>query len=100
MTKRTFEERVKFDYGFLIGHKYPVRLAKNGVQSRFAVIFIPTRGRPRLMIKTHLHANVYAINTSIIDKDDLVFLGYSSKVADVDEFNLLIADPDAKVIEF
>lgn len=100
MTKRTFEERVKYDCDFLIGRKYPVRLAKNGVQFRFAVVFIPNRGRPRLMIKTHLHANVYAINTSMIDKDDLVFLGHSTKPADLDEFNLLIADPEAKVIEF
>lgn len=100
MTKRTLEERVKFDCGFLIGHKYGVRLAKNGVQSRYAVVFIPQRGRARLVIKTHLHGNVYAINTSMIKGDDLVFLGYSTKPADLDEFNELIADPDCKVIEF
>jgi hypothetical protein len=100
MTKRTFEERVLFDYGFKRGQKYGVVLTKEGVQVRHAVVYLPTRGRPRLVIKTHLHANVYAVNTSIIDKDDLVYLGHSTKPADIDEFNTLIADPDNIRIQF
>lgn len=95
-----FEERVKYDYGFLIGRKYPVILYKNGMQVRHAVVYIPSRGRPRLSIKVHLHGNVYAINTNLIDKDELVYLGYSSAPAVVDEWNLMVADPEATIIEF
>jgi hypothetical protein len=100
MTKHNFEERVKFDYGFTIGKLHPVRLVKDGAQVRLALVHIPNRGRPRAVIKTNVTTGLWAINTYIIDGDDLVYLSHTTRPYAVEEFDALTTGPDLRDIEF
>jgi hypothetical protein len=99
MTKRTLEERLKFDHGFTINREHPVTLTKGGNQVRVALVFIPTRGFPRLIIKTHVAGSFYKLTIYNIKGDDMQYRGSVGVPYSVEQFDKMVATPEA-TIEF
>lgn len=99
MPKSTFEERLKFDYSFAINREHPVTLTKDGNKVRNALVFLPTRGVPRLIIKTHVAGTFYKLTIYNVRGDDLQYRGSVGVPYSVEQFDKLVANPVA-TIEF
>jgi hypothetical protein len=99
MSKSTFEERLKFDYSFTINREHAVTLTKNGVKVRDALVFLPTRGKPRIIIKTHVSGTYYKLTIYNIVGNDMTYRGSVGVPYSVEQFDKLVANPEA-TIEF
>jgi hypothetical protein len=97
MTKRTFEERIKFDYGFTINKEHPVCLTKNGTLVRFALVYIPSRGLPRVIIKTHVAGDYYRLTIYNIKGDEMNYRGSVGVPYSIEQFDKLMAAPVASI---
>jgi hypothetical protein len=95
--KQSFEERLKFNHGFTINREHPVTLTKNGVKVRDALVFIPTRGFPRIIIKTHVAGSIYKLTIYNIKGNDMEFRGSVGVPYSVEQFDKLVANPEATI---
>lgn len=97
MTKRTFEERLKFDYGFTINREHPVNLTKDGNIVRVALVFIPARGFPRVIIKTHVAGDFYKLTIYNIKGDEMQYRGSVGVPYNVEQFDKLVSNPETSI---
>lgn len=97
MTKRNFEERLKFDYGFTINREHPVRLTKGGELVRVALVFIPTRGFPRVIIKTHVAGDFYKLTIYNIKGDEMQYRGSCGVPYSIEQFDKMVSNPVADI---
>lgn len=95
---RTLEDRLKFGQGFTINHEHPVTLTKNGM-ARLALVFIPTRGAPRLIVKTGTTEPHYKLTVYLVKGNDLEYRGSVGTPYSVEQFDTLTQNPVA-TIEF
>ena len=97
MTKRTFEERIKFDHGFTINKEHPVTLTKGGNKVRDVLVFIPTRGYPRIILKTHVVGDFYKLTIYNIIGDEMQYRGSVGVPYNVEQFDKLVANIEATI---
>jgi hypothetical protein len=97
MTKRTFEERIKFDHGFTINREHPVTLTKDGNKVRDVLVFIPSRGFPRVILKTHVAGNSYLLTTYRVKGNFLEYHGNGGTLYGIEQFDKLIQNPEATI---
>lgn len=97
MTNRTFEERLKFDFGFTINKEHPVTLTKNGNRVREVLVFIPTRGFPRVILKTHVAADYYKLTTYLVKGNDMEYRGSVGTPYSIEQFDKLVSNPEATI---